>query len=94
MPFLQLADDGLEAGHVRPVLIDRDGVPLGIDPGGRSFEERLAGEEDHLCLIEVPDQRRIQEALVVRCDEDGPFRNEIFLTDNTHPEDGAERSSE
>ena len=28
LAFLELADDGLEAAHVRAVLIHRDGVPL------------------------------------------------------------------
>lgn len=63
--FFELADDGFHGGHVWPVLIDWDGVPLWVDPFGGAFEEGFTGEEDHFVFVEVPDEGGVKEALVI-----------------------------
>lgn len=70
MAFLEFADDGFQAGHVRALLVHRDRVPLRVEPFEEADEKRLASQEDHFRLVEISDQRWVEKALVIRGDED------------------------
>ena len=67
---------------------------FGVKPAGDAGEKRLAGEIEHLVLIEIPDQRRIEETLVIGGDEHRPLGDEVFFTDDAQAEQTAERRSE
>jgi len=70
-------------------LVDGDRVPLRVEPLAEALEERLAGEEHHLRFVEVSDQRRVEETLVVRCDEHRAGEDQVFRADHAQSEDGA-----
>ena len=57
-------------------------------------EQRLAGEIDHLGLVEIADERRIEKALVIGSDEHRALGDEVFLADDSQAEQGAERRAE
>ncbi len=85
--FLEFADDGFEAGHVRAILIDGDGVPAWVEPCTEAAEEGFAGEVAHLGFVEVADEWGVEVAFVIGCDEDGAFFDEVFRAIDPHAEE-------
>ena len=82
LALLQQLDDGFETSHVGTILIDGDGVPLLVKPFAEANEQGLAREEIHFCLVKISNQRWIEKALMIGCDEHCAIGDQVFCTND------------
>ena len=77
------ADGGLEAGGIRFVAVDGDGLPAAEDGADEGIaEEGFAGEEVDGFVEGLADEGGVEEGDVVAADEGGAFEVEAGLVDD------------
>lgn len=77
------ADGGLEAGRVRLVAVDGDGLPTAEDAAhDRVGEEGFAGEKMDRFIEGLANERRVEEGDVIAADESGTVEFEACRVDD------------